>query len=131
MRILLVEDDPDLLEIMSHVVTGSFGIEVDGHTGSASAIKALETSAYDCVIYDVQIPGPIDGLGLLDVTRRQPLNARAVSVLMSGNPHLQDDVTRVGLDAVHLLIKPFTPDDLATLVGRILGLPKPTPILSR
>jgi DNA-binding response OmpR family regulator len=55
-RVLVVEHDPDLLDVLCTVLTG-LGFEVDGVPGAAEATQRLRRSAPDVMLLDVLLDG--------------------------------------------------------------------------
>ncbi len=103
MRILLVEDTPDVGEaIVACFVRG--GHAVDWQTDGAAAADILAFTAYDLVILDVMLPG-MDGFSVLR-TIRQARNRVPVLVL-TARSEVDDRVGALDLGADDYLVKPF------------------------
>ena len=69
LRILLIEDDPDLGPLLEHVLLGD-GYAVDLAVTAATAREFLNNSAYDMVIADGTLPDG-DGIDLADEAKRR------------------------------------------------------------
>ena len=70
-RILVVDDEPDVVEILRFAFEGE-GYVVDTATDGAQALARLAESHYDAIVSDVRMP-TLDGAGLYDeVVRRYP-----------------------------------------------------------
>ncbi|HOO61067.1 MAG TPA: response regulator, partial [Bacillota bacterium] len=54
-RILLVDDDTDILEINRSFLTNE-GYEVSVATNIAQTLQKVETNAYDCIVLDIMLP---------------------------------------------------------------------------
>ncbi len=54
-RILLVEDDPNQLESLHHLL-GSLGVETIGVMTAAECLEALRTQTFDCMVLDLSLP---------------------------------------------------------------------------
>lgn len=63
MRILIVEDEPDLLDALKKQLQSS-GYSVDACGNGLDAEDYLKMATYDAVVLDIMLPG-IDGLTLL------------------------------------------------------------------
>ena len=63
MKLLIVEDEPSLREIMARTLRGE-GYVVEQASDYASAVDKLAGYSYDCILLDIMLPGG-DGLQLL------------------------------------------------------------------
>ena len=54
-RILLVDDDTDILEINRSFLTNE-GYDVSVATSIASTLQKVETNSYDCIVLDIMLP---------------------------------------------------------------------------
>jgi DNA-binding response OmpR family regulator len=120
-RILVVDDDEDLVEVMTIALSG-VGHDVDAARNGFAALERLEAKPYDLVISDLDMPG-LDGPGLyLEMTRRWPASAPRV-LFVSGFADTAEYVGFLNATNVPVLVKPFDLDDLRQLVGRQLEKP--------
>jgi two-component system copper resistance phosphate regulon response regulator CusR len=114
-RILIVEDDVPLGKFLSRTLTQKlFSVQVtlDGET----AWEALQTSIYDLVILDLNLPR-IDGMVLLKRVRLTQPGLR-ILVLTARN-RTEDLVSALDQGADDCLIKPFS---FLELLARVRGL---------
>ena len=61
-RILLIDDDPSLLEVLRYQLSEA-GHEVDAHSDSTAAVAAFDPAVHQLVISDLKMP-TLDGLGV-------------------------------------------------------------------
>ena len=73
LRILHVDDDPSLLSVSKIILESENKFEVDNVTSVDEAFSKLETSAYDAVISDYEMPVK-NGLDFLKELREQKNN---------------------------------------------------------
>jgi len=112
--VLLVDDDPGGLEIRKMLV------ERDGHkvftaSDAASARQRFCEIAPDCVILDLRLPSPEDGLALVREFREAAPEVRIV-VLAGWGADLDDRPERDLVDEV--LAKPVRSERLITAVKK-------------
>jgi DNA-binding NtrC family response regulator len=70
-RILIVDDDPALLEALPEAVRLRIGsIHVATCDSADAAVERIEASDYDAIVTDIKMPG-MDGLALLSVIREK------------------------------------------------------------
>ncbi|WP_250453267.1 ATP-binding protein [Caballeronia sp. ATUFL_M2_KS44] len=112
MSVLLVEDNADVAAGVMAVLE-VFGCTVH-HEESADAAFALlgEGYGFDLVLSDVQMPGSMNGIDLVEqITKRLPSQK---VVLMTG---YADEIERAKHLGVPILAKPFDMDDLRDLMA--------------
>jgi len=119
LRVLLVDDEPDTLEIL-RVMLKQFGANVRGATSTSAALETLLEWKPDVLVSDLGMPGE-DGLKLIErvraLTPEQGCNIPAAAL----TAHVRDD------DRVHALAagyqthikKPVDPGQLAAAVASL------------
>jgi DNA-binding response OmpR family regulator len=112
-RILIVEDDPVIRDLMTDVLQGS-GYEVSSAVNGADAIRPLVTYLPDLLISDLEMP-ITDGWTLLKFIRRTRLNVRIL--IVSGRRVDRRELDQIGADG--FLDKPFDLDDLVQKVDEL------------
>lgn len=115
MRILVVEDDPELARLVHD------GLERAGHgvdvaaTGEA-ALEQVDDAEYDAIVLDVMLPG-IDGFEVCRRMRRRAVSAPIL--LLTARDAVADRVTGLDAGADDYLVKPFA---FAELLARLRAL---------
>ncbi|MEO5970904.1 MAG: response regulator [Bdellovibrionia bacterium] len=118
--ILLVDDDPDLLEILAFSFR-RLGYRVLLASNGREAFEILQTNPVNVVITDVRMPGG-DGIELLKLAREQ-CPGTPVIVLISGFCDLStEDAYNMGADAI--FSKPFDKKTLLEALSRLLTPPE-------
>ena len=112
MKLLIVEDEPSLREIMVRTLRGERYV-VEEAADYASALAKLEDYDYDCILLDIMLPG---GSGLRLLERLKELRKSAGVIIISARDSLDDKVEGLELGADDYLPKPF---HLAELSARI------------
>jgi DNA-binding response OmpR family regulator len=126
MRILVVEDDPVLLDGLS-VGLGLHRMAIDGVSTCEDACAALATTTYNAIVLDIMLP---DGSGI-DVLRylRHRKDGTPV-LLLSARDAVEDRVAGLDEGADDYLGKPFDLDEVAArlraLDRRAVGRTSPT-----
>jgi len=96
MRILVVDDDPDVIEYLSSFLEDE-GYEVAAAIDERSALAEVERSSPDAILIDVMLPGK-SGLDLLVCLRRDPRWAGIPLVLVTGDDNVLKDECRSYLE---------------------------------
>lgn len=118
MRILLVEDDPDLGQAIQNGLK-TYHYTVDWLTDGQQALYVLTQSneSFDLVIMDLGLPRKIDGLDIIRVIREQKTNIPII--ILSARDSSENIVLGLDNGADDYLTKPF---DFEVLNSRISAL---------
>jgi len=116
MRVLVVEDDPGIGELLREDL-GEQGYAVNWVTGGDEALGLLSSFSYNLVVLDVMLPGH-NGFA---VTERLRQEDNKVPVLMlTARDALEDRVKDLELGADDYLVKPFHLSELRAWVRALL-----------
>ncbi len=114
MRLLIVEDEPDLLRTLAQALREEGHAVDEAADGEEGLFKALETD-YDAVVLDLMLP-VIDGF---EVLRRLREKRRTPVLVLTARGRVSDRVRGLDLGADDYLPKPF---DLRELAARLRAL---------
>ncbi|MFM2089714.1 MAG: hypothetical protein RLZZ127_203 [Planctomycetota bacterium] len=117
-RILLVDDDPAVLDGIRRVLRGRFDLAFC--VGGAAAIEALARpdAGFQVVVSDLSMPG-VTGIRVLAEASR--LSPDTVRILLTGQADLQAAITAVNEGRLfRFLTKPCPPEVLAGALGAAL-----------
>ena len=115
-KILLVDDDPGLLRLLS-IRLRAEGYEVEAVESAHKALGALRQFSPDLVITDLRMD-KMDGIGLLKELQTKSPGLRVIIITAHGT--IPDAVTATQHGAFGFLTKPIDKDELMTLVDRAL-----------
>ena len=116
--ILLVDDDPDLLKLISLRLT-SAGYRVRTAESGESALAAIAVERPAAVVTDLRMPG-IDGLQLFDAINRQ--HSGLPVLILTAHGTIPDAVAATQRGVFGFLTKPFDSQDLLQKVAAALKL---------
>lgn len=127
-RILLVEDNRRMAEVVRAVLAGLGVCHLEHAPSEPAALEALRRAPFDLILLDRRL-GPVDGLDLARQIRRDgdPRRAEIPIVMLTGSASA--DAVREARDAGvdSYLLKPFT---VQTLRERLVGaLTQPRPFI--
>ena len=118
-KILVVEDDPDILNALN-IVLGSVGFDVDVML-SGKHIFLNQFSVPDLFILDKRLPD-VDGLDICRYLKSKP-NYRAVPIIViSASPKVKQKALECGASA--FLEKPFSMQQLVNSIKETLKTPE-------
>jgi DNA-binding NtrC family response regulator len=115
-RLLVVEDDPILLDQLRWTLKSTF--DVTG-VGDAAAARALLQPEPDLYLFDLRLPpsGRVEeGFGLLEEVRR--MNPDATVVMMSGEEDRHAALHSIQLGAFDFFRKPLDPAEMLVILKR-------------
>ncbi len=112
-EILLVDDDPDLLKLIS-LRLESVGYRVRTADSGETALAALAVARPSAVITDLRMPG-IDGLQLFDAIHRQ--HPALPVIILTAHGTIPDAVSATQRGVFGFLTKPFDSQDLLQKVA--------------
>lgn len=116
-RILLVDDELDALDLMEGLLSNIAGVEVVGKASTRfDALSLMLTQRPDVIFQDIQMRGE-NGLDLVDEYRKHAFSGKIVFV----TAHVQYAVDAIKMSAFDYLLKPVDLDELRTLVLRLLA----------
>ncbi len=114
-RILLVEDDPRLAEMLvEYLGRAGFGVTVASR--GRSALENLANTGFDAVVLDLMLPD-MDGL---DVCRRLRANDDTPVLMLTARGDAVDRIVGLELGADDYLSKPFEPRELVARLRAIV-----------
>jgi two-component system OmpR family response regulator len=114
MRLLIVEDEPDLLRGLAKALREE-GYAVDVAEDGEEGLQKAGSVAYDAIVLDVMLPG-MDGFALLRELRRSKITP---VLMLTARADFSDRVRGLDTGADDYLPKPF---DLDELLARLRAL---------
>ncbi|MDM0076084.1 sigma 54-interacting transcriptional regulator [Variovorax sp. J2P1-59] len=118
---LVVDDDPDMLRLLSMRLT-SVGYQVTAVTSAESALTQLEIEHPQLVLSDVRLPGR-DGLALFDEIRKR--HPTLPVILLTAHGTIPDAVEATARGVFTYLTKPYDGRELLEKIAQALALGAP------
>ena len=118
-KILVVEDDPDQLEVIRLSLEAA-GFAIGTAANGRDALVKTRSISPDLILLDVMLPG-LNGFDVCESLRRDPATASIPIIMLTG---LRSQFGRfAGLEsgANDFLLKPFNPNQLVSKVETLLG----------
>lgn len=120
MKVLLVDDDPDLVILASHVLENLGGFAVTSCAGGYQVIELARRERPDVILMDFLMPDP-DGAELARLLRADERTADIPLIFLTAKESREERERLLGLGALGVLIKPFDPEGLPREVERLLA----------
>lgn len=119
-RILVVEDDPDLRELLEFIFDREgYETVVFDHGGEAWSHLETTEELPECIVLDLFVPGA-DGMEILE-RRAEAKSIREIPVVVLTGWDSEDTVSKVfDRGADDFITKPFSANELLVRVRRLL-----------
>ncbi len=119
-RILIVDDDPALLEALPRALQLRLdGIGIDTSETAADALERIREEDYDAIVTDIKMPG-MDGLALLDEIRK--VRPKTPTLLITGHGEHDLAVQALRGGAYDFVQKPIDRDYFVASLERAIQL---------
>jgi len=126
MKVLVADDDADLLELIAFTLTQAGYLVIRAADGPTAVRRFAEESA-DLVVLDVNMPG-LSGFQVCEAIRAR---SRVPVMMLTVRGEEEDLVRALGLGADDYLTKPFSPRTLLARIKALLrraGMESSTPL---
>ncbi len=117
-RILIVDDEPDLVELVRFHLTQA-GYEVEACTSGREGLEQVRRRAPDLLVLDLMLPD-LSGTEVCRQIRSDPKLAALPILMLTAKGEEVDRVVGFELGADDYVAKPFSPRELTLRVGAIL-----------
>ena len=117
-RILVVEDDDDILQLLKYNLAKE-GYRITGAASGEEALRVLKTGLPDLVLLDLMLPG-IDGLEVCRTLKGDARTSRIPIIMLTAKGEEADIVTGLELGADDYITKPFSPRVMLARVRTVL-----------
>jgi two-component system phosphate regulon response regulator PhoB len=117
-RVLIVDDDPDILGLVSYNLTRAGFEAVTASTGR-QALESVQNRPPDLIILDLMLPD-VDGMEVCRTIRSRQSSRRIPILMLTARSEEIDRVIGFELGADDYVMKPFSPRELVLRVRSIL-----------
>jgi len=121
-KILVVDDDPDFVEI-TRIILENNGYDVVSASDSEEAIEKMRNDKPDLVLLDIMMSQPLDGV---EVSKKmlEDDNLKKVPIIVvssiTDSPHLAEFPSNEYLPLDDWITKPAQPEDLLAKINKYL-----------
>jgi CheY-like chemotaxis protein len=119
-RVLVVEDDPQIRQVMEAAIGALGTYEVDSAKDGREGVERIEATRPDVVLLDIMLPG-MDGFEVLQRIRSRPAirGTKVICMTAMDMPGVRERLKTLGADA--LFFKPIRFGELFEALGRLTG----------
>jgi DNA-binding NtrC family response regulator len=112
--VLVVDDESGILDTL-RILLRNEGFEVTTAQGGKAGLEQIRSGSHDIILSDVRMP-QVSGLDILTAAREQ--DPMTPVILMTAQASLQSAIAAVNSGAYHYIQKPFSNDELVTILRR-------------
>jgi len=123
-RVLVVEDDPFLLELITTRLELA-GFDTRAARDGSQALQRLIEFRPEAMVLDINMP-VLDGFGVLIHMQAQGLTEKTPTMVLTARNSPEDVAKAIKLGARDYLSKPFKDEQLIARVGRLLARTRAT-----
>jgi len=118
-RILVVEDDPDQLELI-RLSLKTAGFAIGTAANGIDALLKTRSVTPDLIVLDLMLPG-LNGFDICETLRLDPATAGVPIIMLTGLSGQMNRIAGMESGASDYLLKPFNPQELVAKVKKLLG----------
>jgi len=118
-RIYIVDDEPDMVELLATVLKGE-GFEVETYTDGRAALARVLDEPPELLLLDLMMPD-LDGFELLKLLRLDARGREVVVLVVSARTGHRAQLETLQLGANAYIYKPFSPRELVAQVRQLLA----------
>src|SRR5262245_9561430 len=117
-RILIVEDDPDIADLVAHYLDKA-GFMTERVSSGRDALAAIAAKPPDLLVLDLMLP-QVDGLEICRMVRSEKKTAAVPIIMLTARADESERIVGLELGADDYLAKPFSPNELIARVRALL-----------
>ena len=117
-RILIVDDDPDIRDILK-LTLAEENYEIIEAGDGEEALRAINTKTPDLVLLDYKIP-KMDGRAVCRIVKKDLLMQHLPIIMVTGKGDINDRVDGIDAGADDYIVKPFEPKELLARIRMVL-----------
>ncbi|HEY6948092.1 MAG TPA: sigma-54 dependent transcriptional regulator [Gemmatimonadales bacterium] len=112
--VLVVDDESGILDTL-RILLRNEGFEVTTAQGGKAGLEQIRSGSHDIILSDVRMP-QVSGLEILQAAHEQ--DPMTPVILMTAQASLQSAIAAVNSGAYYYILKPFSNDELVTILRR-------------
>jgi two-component system phosphate regulon response regulator PhoB len=117
-RVLIVDDDPDIREVVSAMLE-AVGLDVVPVGSAEDALERVHAETFDLLVFDWNLP-KMSGVDLCRLIRREPTLASLPVLFLTANASSQDMVEAFASGGDDYVVKPFRAPELGARIFSLL-----------
>jgi DNA-binding NtrC family response regulator len=116
-KILIVDDEPDMLKLLSMIIREKSPYEVTTTNNPVEAIELAKKGGFDLVISDLKMPG-LDGIEIIEAVKRLDEDTPVVIITAYGTVESASEARLKG--GFDFITKPFRKEQILFTIDKAL-----------
>jgi DNA-binding NtrC family response regulator len=118
-KILLIDDETDMLKLLSMIIREKTPYEVAGTNNPYEALELAQNGEFALIITDLKMPG-LDGIELLERIRK--FNADVPVIFVTAYGTMESAMEAMGKGGFDFITKPFKKEQILFTIEKALKL---------
>lgn len=118
MKILVVDDEPDIVELVTYNLRKE-GFDVTSAFDGSEALAIIRKEKFDFIILDLMLPG-VQGMEICRILRNDPTTKNIPIIMLTAKGEEIDKILGLEMGADDYMTKPFSPRELLTRIKTVM-----------
>ena len=118
-RILVIDDELDMLMLLRMIIEENTAWEVETTNNPSEGLKMVMENDYNLVIADLKMPG-MDGMEVFEELKEMKPDIPVIIITAYGSLEIAEEARQKGV--ADFITKPFRKDTILFTMGRVLEL---------
>ena len=116
-KILIVDDEPDMLKLLSMIIREKTSYEVTTTNNPVEALDLAQKNPFDLVITDLKMPG-LDGIELLDAVKQ--VDADIPIIIITAYSSVEAAAETIQKGGFDFITKPFRKEQILFTIDKAM-----------
>ena len=116
-KILIVDDEPDMLKLLSMILRSKTPYEITTTNNPVEALELAKQGGYDLLITDLKMPG-LEGIELLDAVKK--VDEDIPVIVMTAYASVESATETLAKGGFDFITKPFRKEQILVTIDKAL-----------
>jgi DNA-binding NtrC family response regulator len=116
-KILIVDDEPDMLKLLSMILREKTPYEITTTNNPIEAIELVKKEGFDIVISDLKMPG-LDGIEIIDAVKKVDADTPVIIITAYGTVESASEAMQKG--GFDFITKPFRKEHILFTIDKAI-----------
>jgi len=116
-KILIIDDEPDMLKLLSMILREKTSYEITTTNNPIEAVELAKQGGFDLVISDLKMPG-LDGLEIIDAVKKVDVDTPVIIITAFASVESASEAIQKG--GFDFITKPFRKEQILFTIDKAL-----------